>query len=52
MKDRNGQDKRRHFSWSDIVAFCLALYRLLLPQLLVTFLVAAAVIVLLFVFLF
>lgn len=27
------------FTWKDILAFCLAMYRLLLPQLLITLLV-------------
>ena len=52
MKDENKTDTPKHFSWSDILAFCLALYRILLPQLLITFLIAAAVIALLFFFVY
>ncbi len=48
MKNSKKQDDPARFSWADIVAFCLALYRLLLPQLIVTFLVVAIVMYLIF----
>lgn len=46
--DQSGDGGGRGYSWSDIVAFCLAMYRVLLPQLLITLLVALVVVFILF----
>ncbi len=51
---QSGDHKRREdevevqFTWKDILAFCLAMYRLLLPQLLITLLVVLVLVYLLF----
>ncbi len=47
-KNREGNDLRKSFTWKDIFAFTFAMYRLLLPQLLIILLVVVIFLYLLF----
>ena len=42
------KDPLTFFSWKDILAFCLAIYRILIPQLLITLLVVLVFVLMLF----
>jgi len=48
--DKNQEEEfpQVYFSWKDILAFCAAMYRLLIPQLLLTLLVVTVFVFLLF----
>jgi len=47
-ENREGNDRKKKYTWKDIFAFTIAMYRLLLPQLLITLLVVIVLLYLLF----
>ena len=51
-ENREGNDLKKAYTWKDIFAFTIAMYRLLLPQLLITLLVVVVLVYLLFWFWF
>lgn len=47
-ENREGNDLKKAYTWKDIFAFTIAMYRILLPQLFLTLLVIAVLVYLLF----
>ncbi len=47
-KNSEGTDPKKAYTWKDIFAFTIAMYRVLLPQLLITLLVVVVLVYLLF----
>jgi len=47
-KNSEGNDPKKTYTWKDIFAFTIAMYRVLLPQLLITLLVVVVLVYLLF----